>query len=199
MNGIFLLSLFLSLIKTYDFIWLTLNVEPKTGTEIELVYLGRWYHKAGERKQRAWDRKGERQCRVCYWECWCSHWVVNSIRTSERNTDCLLKLFICRRGTWEISPQRPPSTDWGRSLSVLIPPNFQDSLIQRIRAPRTFKKYWDREEKRRHVHSWGRTWSAYPQTPTEILGEGLKKRTKKYIVKYMVTHPLLYFTSISIH
>lgn len=35
---LFFLLLFLSLIKAYDLVWFTLNVEPNTGTEIELVY-----------------------------------------------------------------------------------------------------------------------------------------------------------------
>lgn len=64
MNGIFLLSLFLSLIKTYDFVWLTLSVEPKTGTEIELVYLedGTTKQEKGNREHETERGKGNVGC-----------------------------------------------------------------------------------------------------------------------------------------
>lgn len=35
----YFLLLILSLIKAHDLVWLTLRAEPKTGTEIMLVYL----------------------------------------------------------------------------------------------------------------------------------------------------------------
>lgn len=40
-------------------------------------------------------------------------------------------MFICKKGGWHISPQLPPSTDWGLSLIVSIPPH---SLIWETRV-----------------------------------------------------------------